>query len=253
MSSAWKELRQTIQRSITQGVPVSFWWRDDDAVEPSIALDRLERLAARFSLRVHIAVVAARASQPLADRVAQSGNLVPLVHGWRHANHAPEGIKKSEFGTPRQEASAEITQAVGRLKNLFGDSLLPMFVPPWNRFDPCYLPVLESSGCRALSTFGARQNAHPHPGILQINTHIDPIDWRGTRDLAEVDNLLARLILMLEQRARGKLDASEPIGYLTHHLVHSEAIWAFSERLLGEILEAGAVIQPVKPLLEHPT
>ncbi|GIT87619.1 hypothetical protein ROBYS_26350 [Roseobacter sp. OBYS 0001] len=48
----------------------------------------------------------------------------------------------------------------------------------------------------------------------------------------------------------GQSDASEPLGYLTHHLVHTADVWDFTQQFVSELLDAGALPQPIAPLLE---
>jgi hypothetical protein len=79
------------------------------------------------------------------------------------------------------------------------------------------------------------------PGLTQVNTHFDPIDWRGGGGLAPEGAIVrhfARLIAEAEQEPSA---GREPIGLLTHHLVHNEALWAFLSRLLKALNQSGAV------------
>ena len=75
----------------------------------------------------------------------------------------------------------------------------------------------------------------PVPGLVQINTHIDPIFWRGTRGLVPPDTLVAQTVSLLRDRRQGRADRDEPLGYLTHHLVHDADIWEFSRQFLTEL------------------
>ena len=77
-------------------------------------------------------------------------------------------------------------------------------------------------------------------GLVQINTHIDPIDWRGGGGLAPEEMVISHIVRLLQDRRMGHADATEPLGVLTHHLVHDAAIWAFSEQLINRLLDGGA-------------
>lgn len=77
----------------------------------------------------------------------------------------------------------------------------------------------------------------PAPGLEQINTHLDPIDWRGTRGLVAPDKLVAQTTDLLRDRREGRTDNAEPFGILTHHLVHDPDIWIFTEALLRRLLD----------------
>ncbi|MBY0396101.1 MAG: glycosyl transferase family 28, partial [Thermoleophilia bacterium] len=83
-----------------------------------------------------------------------------------------------------------------------------------------------------LSTFGPCGPAVP--GLVQVNTHLDPVAWRAGRGLAEPRVLLARAA---DTVARG--DA--PLGLLTHHLVQDARTWAFCAALLERLRAHPAV------------
>jgi hypothetical protein len=121
-----------------------------------------------------------------------------------------------------------------------------MFVPPWNRIDPALLPQLPAQGIKAVSTFGPRPAAWPAPGLRQINTHLDPVDWHGTRGLRHEAELLAGLCRTLADRRTGRTDRSEPLGLLTHHLIHDEDVWAFCARGLDTL---APIAEPVREIL----
>ena len=106
------------------------------------------------------------------------------------------------------------------------------------------MPHLASIGYRGVSTFKSRTAATAAPGLVQVNTHIDPINWRGDRSLVSPAALLADLAEALRQRRTGDTDATEPLGLLTHHLVHDPAIWDFTERLMKRLLDGPAEAHP---------
>ena len=94
----WPALRDELDTWAEAGRTATLWWRDDDAVEPTPALDRLLALAARHEIPLALAVIPARASTALARRIAGSGpRIAPLQHGYAHRNHAPPSEKKAEL------------------------------------------------------------------------------------------------------------------------------------------------------------
>ncbi len=249
MTVDWHPLEQELAEWRREGLHLPLWWRDDDAVEPTAALDRLARLAEALGLPVHIAVIPDLASDALAKTVSTAPSLIPVVHGWRHENRAPEGAKKAEFGHSRRDAEGEITAGLARLETLFGADLLPVFVPPWNRIDSGLAPILALAGYRAVSTYGPRKTAYAAAGLLQINTHIDPVFWRGHRSLADPATLVHGIVENLRARRNGDADAHEPLGFLTHHLVHTEDVWRFSADCLAVLLDGGAQMADLRRLL----
>lgn len=238
MRPDWTPLDDEFALWDAAGMALPIWWRDDDATAPSAALDRLSDLAATLDLPVHLAVIPAGAGTALGERLRDRAHLIVLVHGWAHLNHAPAGEKKAEFGAHRPLAAmiGEAGRGLARLGDLFGPRLAPVLVPPWNRIAPELIPALPGLGYLALSDFTPRKAALAAPGLARINTHLDPIAWRGGRGLVAPDILIAQITRQLAGRRLGRADNTEPYGILTHHLVHDDTIWAFTEALLRRLL-----------------
>lgn len=221
-----------------EGLVLPIWWRDDDAVQPTAALDTLIGLSNAVGLPVHLAVIPKFATTELAAQVANAGCLIPVVHGWAHLNHEPAGSKKAEFGTTHapEDALRDAHQGVSRLTDLFGAGLRRMFVPPWNRIAPEVVAGLAPLGFDTVSTYGPRGAQMPEPGLTQINTHLDPIDWKGSRGLLDPAGLVLRLAGLMADRRQGLADNDEPLGLLTHHLVHDAEVWGFTGQVLRVLL-----------------
>lgn len=237
MNINWSPLHKEFALWRAEGLTLQFWWRDDDTIEPTAELDQLTALANESGVPVHLAVIPRDATHTLAAVIAETDLLIPVVHGWAHENHAPANVKKAEFGASRSDldCATDMRNALSRLQDIFGDRLAAMFVPPWNRIDLALMPTLAEQGYDAVSTFLPRRQEIPVAGMIQINTHIDPIFWRGTRGLVAPDTLVAKVVAFLKDRRRGITDNNEPFGYLTHHLVHDADIWEFSQQFLKEM------------------
>ena len=225
----WQPLREELERWEESGKVARFWLRDDDAVTPSPALERLASTAAQHAVTTVLAVIPARADGALADFVARDPHLRIAVHGWSHANHAPDTEKKQELGAhrPAENILAELTRGLEKLSGQFGHRLLPMLVPPWNRIDTSLLPRLRACGFWTLSVFGP---ADPRAPIAMINTHVDLIDWRGDRQGRDWPALIAAIVRELQRRREGR---DEPLGILSHHLVSDDRVFGFVEELLS--------------------
>ncbi len=236
----WSPLKAELAIWHREARPLPLWWRDDDAVEDTAAFQQLMALAGDITLPVHVAVIPKPAQPSLVRACAATGWAVPIVHGWAHKNHAAQDQKKAEFGFPRAGAEAESHAALAHLRGLFGEDLLAMFVPPWNRIDAGLVAKLPAQGYVALSTYTPRSARLAAPGLVQINTHMDPIHWRGGGGLVDPDMQIAALVQLLRDRRAGRSDAAEPLGFLTHHLVHDAAIWEFTRACLATLLDSGA-------------
>lgn len=240
----WQPLAQALDRWQAAGKQPAFWLRDDDAVEPSVALDRLIELSVQGDVPVALAVVPAFAGTPLAACLAEAPHVLPVVHGWSHENHAPAGSKKQELGLhrPAETVLGELERGLRRIETLFGQRAVPLLVPPWNRIDAALLPHLAGLGYRGVSAFGP-----PKPAPLPVvNTTVDIIDWHGTRRGRDHAVLVGEVVAQLDA---GLAEADRPpVGVLTHHLDHDEAAWDFLRRLfamtrgrwrgVGELLSA---------------
>ncbi|MCA0272362.1 MAG: polysaccharide deacetylase family protein [Proteobacteria bacterium] len=214
---------QALDRRAAEGRPARLWWRDDDAVEPTAALDRMLLLSQTWQVPLALAAIPARTGAPLAERLQGENLTTVAVHGWAHRNHAPSGEKKAELGAhrPAPVVLAELAQGFDTLRGLHGPRLAPVLVPPWNRISPDVVAGLPALGFRALSVYGP-----PKPAPLAvINTHVDLIDWHGTRGGRPADALYAELARELAR------PGDDPIGILGHHLVHDAAAWSFLESL----------------------
>src|SRR5215470_17845292 len=99
----WQPLHAELACWAETGRIADFWLRDDDAVEPTAALDRLLALAARHAIPVVLAVIPASAQRTLAKRLQAEDKVAIAVHGWAHRNHAPENEKKQELGAHRPQ------------------------------------------------------------------------------------------------------------------------------------------------------
>lgn len=206
------------------GRTARIWLRDDDAIEPTAALSRLLDLSARFHAPMTIAAIPALATKALARELESLPLISVAVHGWDHTNHASPSEKKQELGLHRGEATvlAHLAEGLQRIEDLFGDRAAPMLVPPWNRIASPLISRLPEMGYKALSVFGPeRRDAAFH----LVNTHVDIIDWHGSRGGRPMDVLYAEAT----ERLRAMETSGESLGILTHHLVHDEAALSFLE------------------------
>lgn len=233
----WDDLDGELAAWPAAGRTPDFWLRDDDAQEPSPALDRLLDLTGTNAVPLALAVIPAGAGEGLAKRLEKAPWANVLQHGYAHRNHAGADDKKCELGgaRPAEHVIAEI--AVGRqsLEALLGARALPVLVPPWNRIAPHLVPMLPEIGFAGLSRFGPRGRAQAVSGLAQTNTHVDIIDWRGSRGFIGEEAALRAIVEHLAARRGGTADAGEPTGILTHHRDHDEACWGFLDRLLTHL------------------
>ena len=255
--STFASVEAELVRWDASGLAPRFWLRDDDAVEPTPALERLIAFARRREVPVLLAVVPARATKALAERLADEPLVRPCQHGIAHENNAAPGTPSLELGgaRPVEDILAGLAEGRARLLDFFGDRLSGILVPPWNRMDPDVAARLHELGFSGLSTWSWQRKGTQLP---ELNTQIDVMDWTGGhcgRDLAWTAGELLRRLVQARQKG------GAPLGILTHHLVHDERAWATLDELVAwlkverglafesadALIAAGAAMQETRP------
>ena len=223
------ELTEHLDWFAERGRKVHFWWRDDDAVEPTQALDRMLDLANRHDVDVALAVIPKDATEALAERLRGEPHAVILQHGWQHQNFQRKdlGEKAAELGTRRDpdELMAQLAEGRERLSTLFGDKFVAAMVPPWNRIAPEISRRLPKMGLPGLSSF----TWHNFPRAHQVQSHVDIIKWKKQVRFIGWESARARFDLQITRRRN---TGCEPLGLLTHHLAHDEGCFEFLEEFL---------------------
>lgn len=242
----WQPLDAELDRWSAAGRQIRLWLRDDDAIAPSPALDRLAGLGERFGLPVLLAVIPMLAKPALASALRSMPSLRPCQHGCWHRNHAPERAKKSEFGPSRDAADidTEIAESRLRLDDLFGPGLLPVFVPPWNRIDAGHAARLPALGFAGLSCFRGYELG-PSGGPRLGNTDLDVIDW-DSRTGRRPEDLIAEACRLLAAKRTAPTPDGDAFGVLMHHRDHDETAWGFLDAFLARASCHAAVI-PTDP------
>jgi len=232
---AWDWLRRELDNWSEAGLQAHFWWRDDDAVEPSQKLERLLLLGQQYAAPPALAVIPARLETELGDYLQAHPHSCVLQHGYAHDSHAAAGARKLELGGTRATADivADLARGYEILQQQFDSRFTQVLVPPWNRIDERVLQQLAAIGFSGISTMKVRRVAYPSPRLLQVNTHLDPVNWRHKGGFIGIYPAIAILIQHLVARREGYRDFDEPTGILSHHLVQNDAVWCFLENLLA--------------------
>ena len=239
MTASLADIGTRLDAIAAQGRQIAMWWRDDDAVTSTPELDGLIARAARHDVPIALAVIPKLAEAGLADRLQAHPHVSVHQHGFAHDNHAPQGSKKAEFGPhrPLDEMMRDLFEGYRRMSSLFGPRFAHVLTPPWNRITPDLAARRKEAGLVGLSTFGPAPDGARH----QVNTHIDPIDWRRGKRFLGLDPLRAVLAREIDRRIDG---SDEPLGLLTHHLVQTDDAWAFIDDLLALTATHPAVVWP---------
>lgn len=243
-TNSWQPLLAELERWSEAGSVATLWWRDDDAIAPTAALERMLGLVARHGVPLGLAVIPANATAALADRLRCEGLVDVLQHGYNHRNHAGAGERAAEFGgqRPLPVRLAEARHGWELLAPFARRT--PIFVPPWNRYDADLAPGLAGFGIRGISAFADAKQLPPP--MQECNCHIDIISWRTTRGFAGTDKTVAKLT---EHLAARRIGATRPAasGLLSHHLAHDDGCWAFLAELFA-VLDGHRAVQWLRPV-----
>ncbi len=230
--STFSTLLRALDAKAAVGEQVTFWLRDDDAVEPSEPLSQLLELCEFNKVPLTLAVIPEHTGDALVHRLDSVAGVSVAVHGWSHTNHAPQGGKKCELGDDRpiDQVLAELERGFTKLSALHGSEFVPLLVPPWNRITQNVLGQLHTLGFSGVSTFGVEKPT----AVKMINTQVDVIYAKGGNGVREASELVADIV---EQLQAGR----STIGILTHHLVHTPVTWDFLQQALALLQEHRAV------------
>lgn len=231
----WQDLQKELDAWADGPAPATFWWRDDDAIETTDALIRMLGIARRHGAALGLAVIPGKARKELHDVLRDFKTVSVLQHGISHIDHSVPGQKRIELGPQRDQEVLLKELATGFSKICEFDTCLPILVPPWNRIDRTIMAHLPAIGFKGISTYTKRTSVFAAPGLINLHTHVDIIDWPGSRRFIGTDQALDVLIGHLKERRCGDADADEPTGLLTHHLDHDEDCWTFIEEFLAAL------------------
>jgi len=234
---AWAMLQHELDLWNESGKAATFWWRDDDAVEETPQLHLLDRLSREMKIPVSLAVIPSGLHESLPLFLHKRDNFITIQHGYAHRSYAPKGMKKMELGGDRSDDDIGSDLSTGRrqLDTTFGEQFIPVLVPPWNRIERRVYPVLIGAGFAGVSSMWARESACPVKGLLQVNAHLDPVNWHHGRGFIGETIAIGQIHRHLSSRRLAAEDITEPTGILTHHLVQNDEVWAFCRTLFDTL------------------
>jgi hypothetical protein len=148
-------------------------------------------------------------------------------HGWRHVNSQRTG-EKSEFGEqrPAEKQWRDICMGLKKMNEIFGERLLPVFTPPWNRLPTATLRILQELGFKAVSmTKPFPSNMKASIGLKNLRIQIDLHTRKAKDGHADFLSLLGEL--------SGLMNKKEPVGIMLHHQRMTLFAFEFLNELLG--------------------
>jgi hypothetical protein len=147
-------------------------------------------------------------------------------HGWRHVNWQKVG-KKSEFGDhrPFEKQWRDIWQGRQKMQFTFGDYLLPVFTPPWNRLSPPTMKILQQLEFKGVSLHGLPpRGGKPSVKMKNLRIHLDLHTRKEKDPTLDFKNLSDELTALFSKR--------EPSGIMIHHQRMTPFAFLFLDALL---------------------
>src|SRR5579871_4624865 len=135
-TASWAALDRELGQWLEGGSTASFWWRDDDATQPTEALDRLLDVSGRHDAPVAIASVPKYLSANLPAGLRGRQAVDVLQHGFAHQNHAAgKGEGAWELGLHRgaERVLGELEDGRKIMQAAFAGQFIPVVAAPWNR------------------------------------------------------------------------------------------------------------------------
>jgi hypothetical protein len=208
---------------------VDIFIRDDDAGWDDSHQLALLDVTRRCGVPIDLAAIPRAMSPGLArvlrERIAAAPGLLSIhQHGSTHFNHEVAG-RKCEFGASRsaQQQRNDLSRGQAVLREHFGELLLPVFTPPWNRCTDVTPVLLAELGFAALSR---DRGAKPAQHALQ-EIAVD-MDW--TRHWREGGG--PALIAAFTQALRERAADGQPLGVMLHHAVMTQDELTLLQELL---------------------
>ncbi|MBG0791887.1 MAG: hypothetical protein H0S80_15465 [Desulfovibrionaceae bacterium] len=223
------------------GMTAELWWRDDNATDPSVELDRLVAMSDRHNIPCGLAAIPAQAGEPLRKAVSGTAHVWILQHG-------AGADRDADPHRPTSVVLEELRQGMLKFNQLFKSRFVPVLAPQRERIAPELLPYLPVMGYRGVSSVHGARRPVP-PGDLRVaDVYCDLLDrpGGGKPRFAGAEPCVAAIVDHLRAKRAGKADQAEPTGIRTHHMDMDRDAWQFLEALF-ELTAAHPAAQWLSP------
>lgn len=233
------EIKENI-RKYTEERPLELWWRDDDFGRMSDNAVQLFKSARDHEVPLLVAVVPYRlavSDKEFQKQIANNGygDFVAFgVHGFDHFSH--DSQDPSEYPATRSADAVrhECHYGIRRVRQTFAHMMRPFFVPPWNKIDAGFIPILHDEGYTMMSTVADWYQAHESKEFHVRNIDLDLLDYSARPFRVRKPRQIVDTLKQVLDARRGQESPSPCLGLLTHHVeMVPEDI-----DLVGEIINA---------------
>ncbi len=219
---------------------VNFWFRDDDAGVDNCSLIHLIEFMNNLNINILIAAIPKETDDNLAIKLKKYSNIRIGQHGYSHNNYSKE--EQSEYPENRNEelVKSEIIRGRDKLKDLFGNKFINVFIPPWFEIDKKFQKIIKRENFVAMSNYWG--NHINEFNLIEANCQVDLVDWDIAYTFGGEEFVLNQIINELE-------NDSSNIGILLHHERMGEESYSFLNKLIT-ILNKYANITSIEEVIK---
>lgn len=232
----WEKIERLIKEIKLEGKEIYFWFRDDDVGQFTPSLKTFLDYFQRNKLHVLLAVIPSLVDRNCALELQKYKDLIVVgQHGYSHINYSGEKEEPNEFDSSRKETDVikEVRTGREKLKKLFGNEFLDVFIPPWFEIDSKMYDLIEEKvGYRYFSIFW--KNQRKNTKTIEINSQIDLVNWDKYSVFGGEKFVLAQLKSELEEVKRSDRRRNA-IGILFHHERTERETYNFIDELIKRI------------------
>lgn len=222
-SKKWNKLIELLKNK-----KVNFWFRDDDIGKFDDSLEELLDYFKNKNIDILLAVIPTEVDDVTAVKIKKYNNVLLGQHGYSHTNYSK--TEKAEFTTERnvEEVKTQIKNGREKLKKLFEEKYIDIFIPPWFEIDENTLKTVQELDYKAISNYW--DNQINKNNTIEANTQVDFVNWDKAKTFGGTDYVLDQIINELNKEKNEYY-----IGLLLHHERVGNQTYNFLDELIDVI------------------
>ncbi|MDO5568555.1 MAG: hypothetical protein Q4G04_00380 [bacterium] len=238
ISDKWREFIELLSSK-----NVKFWFRDDDCGIDNDSLYHLLEYMNNKKIEIFLAAIPENTDEILSNKIQKYNSLYVGQHGYAHKNHSLS--EQSEYPPNRDTeiVKKELIDGDSKLKTLFKDKYLKVFIPPWFEIDKKTIQMLKQLNYLAVSNFWDNQK-NPY-GIIEANCQVDFVNWENAYTFGGEDYILKQIICELKKEKK-----NYHIGLLLHHERMGKETYMFLDKLI-DVIQEYSKFESIKDVIKY--
>lgn len=224
------DLWSGLEDALRNNSQAKFWWRDDDVgltnsscligLKRTWRLNKILALLSKYSIPGVYAVIPKKfiSKGKVSIRILKRYGAYVAVHGITHTNYSEGNGSEFPDGCDIEANAKTIIDYYNEFSKIFGNRLLPVFVPPWNN-------ICKELEDRLLDYEFSTSKLNKAESHNALNVDIDFINWT-THKLREEKEILKEIISLLGRRAKS-------IGFNNHFRYNDKETFKFFDKLFN--------------------